>query len=696
MTNRNAPLPDLDMLFAANENGNGSISNNNTTSTVSSTPPVRAAYSNGNAATSNTGIDDSFLNGVTGSGIDGGSSGSDNGSESEAMQGILNLVNRLQKACAVAGDVRGGSGSNDLPSLWDALPSMVVVGGQSSGKSSVLESIVGRDFLPRGSGIVTRRPLVLQLVYSSGSGEFGEFAHAQGRKFSNYDDIRREIENETNRSLGGGKAISPLPINLTITSPHVPNLTLVDMPGLTKIPIAGQPASIVKDIEDMARKYIEPTNVIILAVSPANADLATSDAIRLASEVDPYGERTIGVLTKIDIMDRGTDATAVLQGETFVLKNGWVGVVNRSQHDINSNMSMKNARMQEMEFFKSNQSYTRLKNVGTTFLASKCAAYMQKAVAKQLPKIQDFLDKSISKLNEDLLEMGGAIEGTSRGNMLHSILKVCSDFEKNFVNSLESGKGGGENILNVFEVKLKRGIRSLPVTTQGLYSPEKVSRIIMESDGYQPHLIAPEQGYRKLIEQGLDLAIAPALTAVEEVHVILRVIIEKAIQDSPTLSRFQHLREEVKLTGLKALNELREESKKMVRTLVEMESSYLTASYFKKILQESQNSAGTSTGQAVVNERVQEFQRIGGQVAAYVQHVLQVLETTIPKAIVHCQIIRAKHNLLESLEQKLADKEMAALNHLLSEDEAIMMRREALIKRLNLLVESKAEVSKVV
>ena len=231
-----------------------------------------------------------------------------------------------------------------------------------------------------------------------------------GRRFTDYNQIRNEIDNETNRSLGGGKAISPIPINLTITSPNVPNLTLVDMPGLTKVPIAGQPASIVRDIEEMARKFIEPENVIILAVSPANADRAPSDAIRLASAVDPYGERTLGVLTKIDIMDRGTDATAILEGETFALKNGWVGVVNRSQHDINSNMSMADARRQELDFFRSSPSYSGLRNVGTEFLAEKCAAYLQRAVSRQLPVIQDFLDTSISKLNADLEEMGGAAQ----------------------------------------------------------------------------------------------------------------------------------------------------------------------------------------------------------------------------------------------------------------------------------------------
>jgi hypothetical protein len=57
----------------------------------------------------------------------------------------------------------------------------------------------------------------------------------------------------------------------------------------------------------MARNFVKGENTIILAVTPANADLATSDALRLAREVDPAGDRTVGVLTKLDIMDRGTD-----------------------------------------------------------------------------------------------------------------------------------------------------------------------------------------------------------------------------------------------------------------------------------------------------------------------------------------------------------------------------------------------------
>ncbi|MED6204411.1 Phragmoplastin drp1e [Stylosanthes scabra] len=205
------------------------------------------------------------------------------------MESLIGLVNRIQRACTVLGDY-GGSDNNSFSSLWEALPSVAVVGGQSSGKSSVLESIVGRDFLPRGSGIVTRRPLVLQLhQVESDAQEYAEFLHIPGRKFTDFALVRKEIQDETDRLTGKTKQISPVPIHLSIYSPKVVNLTLVDLPGLTKVAVEGQQESIVQDIENMVRSYIEKPNCIILAISPANQDIATSDAIKIAREVDPSG-----------------------------------------------------------------------------------------------------------------------------------------------------------------------------------------------------------------------------------------------------------------------------------------------------------------------------------------------------------------------------------------------------------------------
>jgi hypothetical protein len=218
-----------------------------------------------------------------------------------------------------------------------------------------IQNIVGRDFLPRGTGIVTRRPLVRPLIstagaytngitrsFSSSTGplaqaqgvcfvppplvlvlpllsaqlngtdkasdkaanpdEWGEFLHLPGEKFFDFNKIRDEIVRDTEAKTGKNAGISPQPINLRIYSPNVLTLTLVDLPGLTKVPVGDQPRDIEKQIREMLMKYISKPTCIILAVTAANVDLANSDGLKMAREVDSEGTRTIGVLTKVDLM----------------------------------------------------------------------------------------------------------------------------------------------------------------------------------------------------------------------------------------------------------------------------------------------------------------------------------------------------------------------------------------------------------
>lgn len=132
--------------------------------------------------------------------------------------------------------------------------------------------------------------------------EWGEFLHLPGEKFYDFNKIRDEIVRDTEAKTGKNAGISPLPINLRIYSPNVLTLTLVDLPGLTKVPVGDQPRDIERQIRDMLHKYISKPACIILAVTGANTDLANSDGLKMAREVDPEGTRTIGVLTKVDLM----------------------------------------------------------------------------------------------------------------------------------------------------------------------------------------------------------------------------------------------------------------------------------------------------------------------------------------------------------------------------------------------------------
>jgi dynamin 1-like protein len=235
------------------------------------------------------------------------------------MDQLIPLINKIQEVLTFA----GVQGQIDLPQI-------VVVGAQSSGKSSVLESIVGKDFLPRGTGIVTRRPLILHLKNISKGKDYAEFPHKKGERFEDFDDVRKEIEEETSRLAGVNSGISKEPIMCKVFSKTVVDLTLVDLPGITKVPVGDQPTDIEDLIKDMILEFVTHPSSIILALTAANTDLANSDALKLAREVDPHGERTVGVVTKVDLMDEGTDALDMLQGRIYPLKLGYIGVKCRS------------------------------------------------------------------------------------------------------------------------------------------------------------------------------------------------------------------------------------------------------------------------------------------------------------------------------------------------------------------------------
>ncbi|KAG2617636.1 hypothetical protein PVAP13_3NG182618 [Panicum virgatum] len=456
------------------------------------------------------------------------------------MENLISLVNKLQRACTALGDHGEESA---LPTLWDSLPAIAVVGGQSSGKSSVLESVVGKDFLPRGSGIVTRRPLVLQLHRIDGDREYAEFMHQPRKRYTDFAAVRKEIADETDRETGRSKQISPVPIHLSIYSPYVVNLTLIDLPGLTKVAVEGQPDSIVQDIENMVRSYIEKPNCIILAVSPANQDLATSDAIKISREVDPKGERTFGVLTKIDLMDKGTDAVDILEGRSYRLQHPWVGVVNRSQQDINKNVDMIAARRRERDYFSSTPEYKHLApRMGSEYLAKMLSKHLEQVIKSRIPGIQSLITKTIAELETELNRLGKPIANDA-GGKLYTIMEICRMFDGIYKEHLDGVRPGGEKVYHVFDNQFPVAIKRLQFDKQ--LSMENVRKLITEADGYQPHLIAPEQGYRRLIESCLVSIRGPAEAAVDAVHAILKDLVRKAISETHELKQFPTLRVEL-------------------------------------------------------------------------------------------------------------------------------------------------------
>uniref|UniRef100_A0A1A9USZ7 dynamin GTPase n=1 Tax=Glossina austeni TaxID=7395 RepID=A0A1A9USZ7_GLOAU len=377
-----------------------------------------------------------------------------------------------------------------------------------------------KDFLPRGSGIVTRRPLILQLIH--GITEYGEFLHCKGKKFTNFDEIRKEIEDETDRVTGSNKGISNIPINLRVYSPHVLNLTLIDLPGLTKVAIGDQPVDIEQQIKNMIFQFIRKETCLILAVTPANTDLANSDALKLAKEVDPQGVRTIGVITKLDLMDEGTDARDILENKLLPLRRGYIGVVNRSQKDIEGRKDIHQALAAERKFFLSHPSYRHIADrLGTPYLQRVLNQQLTNHIRDTLPGLRDKLQKQMLTLEKEVEEYKHFQPGDTSIKtkaMLQMIQQLQSDFERTIegsgsalVNTNELS--GGAKINRIFHERLRFEIVKMACDEKELR--REISFAIRNIHGIRVGLFTPDMAFEAIVKRQIAQLKEPVIKCVD-------------------------------------------------------------------------------------------------------------------------------------------------------------------------------------
>ena len=471
---------------------------------------------------------------------------------------------------------------------------------------SVLENIVGRDFLPRGNGIVTRRPLVLQLYSLGVDGapaqapsspnypstanditEWGEFLHLPGQRFYDFNEIRAEIQRETERVTGKNKGISSKTINLKIFSPNVLNLTLVDLPGITKVPTGDQPEDVEEQIRAMCYEFISNPNAIILAVTAANSDLANSDGLKMARSVDPDGERTIGVLTKVDIMDHGTDCSDILSNRVVPLRRGYIAVMNRSQKDIQDDVPIRKGIAKESSFFQSHPKYRNmLSKCGTSNLARTLNQILMHHIRDCLPDIKSKIMSMMLNVQTNLDALGEPTDAQGNSRLGATLLSLLSKFALNFSNSVD-GRGSMENALEmtelyggarisyIFNETFGKRLKSLD-PFEGL-DDEDIRTAIANANGPRPCLFVPEIAFDLLVRRQIARLEQPGLQCVDLVFDEMQ---RMAFQSETTeLSRFPELRDRVYEIVNNLLRACVSPTQKMISNLIQLELAYINTSH---------------------------------------------------------------------------------------------------------------------
>uniref|UniRef100_A0A672H4N4 Dynamin-1-like protein n=1 Tax=Salarias fasciatus TaxID=181472 RepID=A0A672H4N4_SALFA len=484
------------------------------------------------------------------------------------MEALIPVINKLQ-------DVFNTVGADIIQ-----LPQIAVVGTQSSGKSSVLESLVGRDLLPRGTGIVTRRPLILQLVHVDPADarknddkgeEWGKFLHTKNK-------VRFALFILMCFIFVSG--ISDEPIHLKIFSPHVVNLTLVDLPGITKVPVGDQPKDIEVQIRDLILKHISNPNCIILAVTAANTDMATSEALKVAREVDPDGRRTLAVVTKLDLMDAGTDAMDVLMGRVIPVKLGLIGVVNRSQLDINNKKSVADAIRDEHAFLQKKYPSLATRN-GTKYLARTLNRLLMHHIRDCLPELKTRINVLAAQYQSLLSSYGEPVEDQSA-----TLLQLITKFATEYCNTIEGTAKyietaelcGGARICYIFHETFGRTLES--VDPLGGLSTIDILTAIRNATGPRPSLFVPEVSFELLVKKQVKRLEEPSLRCVELVHEEMQRIIQHCSNYSTQeLQRFPKLHEAIVEVVTSLLRKRLPITNEMVHNLVAIELAYINTKH---------------------------------------------------------------------------------------------------------------------
>ncbi|PPR05458.1 hypothetical protein CVT24_008227 [Panaeolus cyanescens] len=315
------------------------------------------------------------------------------------------------------------------------LPQIAVIGAQSAGKSSLIESISGIT-LPRASGTCTRCPTECRLSHSNGPWQcvvslrfttdsrgqplgqarnqpFGDIIYDKSNVEERIRRAQRAILNPSRPAkefLEGPESESNVSeqtfstncVSLQISGPDVADLSFCDLPGLIASVSSNGSNADIELVRRLITNYIKKPSCIILLTVACETDFENQGAHHLAKEYDPYGKRTIGVLTKPDRIPTGEEDNWIpyIRNEKEPLDNNWFCVKQPSSDELKTIKGWAAARKQEDDWFSSTSPWCELdgvyqKYLRTRNLVERLSSVLSDLISKRLPEIQEELDNAI-------------------------------------------------------------------------------------------------------------------------------------------------------------------------------------------------------------------------------------------------------------------------------------------------------------
>ncbi|OMO83255.1 hypothetical protein CCACVL1_11470 [Corchorus capsularis] len=503
----------------------------------------------------------------------------------EAIEELADLSDAMKQAASVLADEDVDETSSSSSKRSSTFLNVVALGNVGAGKSAVLNSLIGHPVLPTGENGATRAPITVDLARDGSLSTKSIILQIDNKSQQvSASALRHSLQDRLSKGSSGRSRDE---IYLKLRTSTAPPLKLIDLPGLDQ--------RIVDD--SLLGECAEHNDAILLIIVPAAQapEISSSRALRIAKEYDSEGTRTVGVISKID--QASSDSKALAAVQALLLNQGppktsdipWVALIGQSvsiasaqSGSASSDNSLETAWRAESESLKSILTGAPPNKLGRVALVDTLAGQIRNRMKLRLPNLLSGLQGKSQIVQDELLRLGEQMVSTAEGTRAVA-LELCREFEDKFLQHITGGEGNGWKIVASFEGNFPNRIKQLPLDRH--FDLNNVKRIVLEADGYQPYLISPEKGLRSLIKGVLELAKEPSRLCVDEVHRVLLDIVSAAANATPGLGRYAPFKREVVAIASAALDGFKEEAKKMVIALVDMERAFVPPQHFIRLVQ---------------------------------------------------------------------------------------------------------------